>query len=74
MLTGIPMERKVEKTRVALTPGGVEILYCAFLGSEFSDTDYENFGATIVDSSTVLMQRSEMNLHVKTNDACESCL
>lgn len=82
MIIGIPRERITEENRVALTPGGVEILCslghrvliedAAGIGSEFSNADYQQHGAEIVSAARSLFQQCEMILHVKepTPDEC----
>ncbi|MBT8138555.1 MAG: alanine dehydrogenase [Gammaproteobacteria bacterium] len=75
MIIGIPKERKPEEHRVALTPGGAEILSAAGhkllvetgagLGSEFTDDDYRQYGASIVEKPETIFAQCEMVLHVK---------
>ncbi|MGB5324550.1 MAG: alanine dehydrogenase [Pseudomonadales bacterium] len=82
MIIGIPKERKSEEHRVALTPGGAEILCAdghtllvetgAGAGSEFTDEEYRQYGASIVDNAEALFARADMVLHVKEPTA-EEC-
>jgi len=83
MIIGIPKERLAEENRVALTPGGVEILCAqghqvlvesdAGIGSEFSNDDYREHHGEIVADVTDLFRRSDLILHVKepSPDECE---
>ncbi len=75
MIIGILKEIKTEEHRVAMTPGGVELLKKnghtivvqkdAGLRSGFEDLVYRDHGAEIVTSVEEIYQRSEMLLHVK---------
>ncbi|SMO86755.1 alanine dehydrogenase [Gracilimonas mengyeensis] len=75
MIIGIPKEIKTHENRVAIQPGGVVqltrnghdvfIQKSAGVGSGFSDKDYEQAGATILDDVEDLWQRAEMIMKVK---------
>lgn len=75
MIIGVPKEIKVHENRVALLPGGVTrmkrnghrvlIEKGAGLGSGFSDEQYVDAGAEIVDDVEKLWDRSEMIMKVK---------
>ncbi len=70
MRIGIPKETIYEEKRVALAPAGVDTLIRnghsvfiqngAGLGSNFSDEEYRNVGATIVYSAEEAFQRAEL--------------
>jgi alanine dehydrogenase len=74
MIIGIPKELKRNEYRVALTPSGVRVIierghvvlveYGAGKGSGFSDQDYENGGAKLLNAEQVYSQ-SEMIYKVK---------
>jgi alanine dehydrogenase len=75
MIVGILKEIKAEENRVSMTPAGVEIMVenghtmlvekAAGEGSGFSDMDYTNHGAEIVDTPQEIFGRAEMVMHVK---------
>src|SRR5437667_2592120 len=60
MLIGVPKEMKIGEFRVAVTPGGAEVLHAeghrvlvekgAGLHAGFSDSDYRKAGAALVDA------------------------
>lgn len=80
MIVGLLKEIKPDENRVALVPGGCEMLTQrghqvlvesrAGLGSGFSDDDYRQAGATIVTAAEV-WARSELVLKVKEPIAAE---
>ncbi|MBP1964994.1 alanine dehydrogenase [Paenibacillus aceris] len=75
MIIGIPKEIKNNENRVALTPAGVVSFVSAghkvFVennagaGSGFTNEDYINTGAEIIDNSAVLWEKSDMIMKVK---------
>jgi len=75
MIIGILKEIKVAENRVCMTPAGVEVLKqnghtvlvekTAGLASGFTDTDYIDHGAEIIDTSAEIYERSNMVMHVK---------
>ncbi len=75
MIIGIPKEIKTHENRVAIQPGGVvqlkrnghEVLIqkSAGLGSGFTDDDYKQAGASLVDDVNELWSRAEMIMKVK---------
>ncbi|MDH4319083.1 MAG: alanine dehydrogenase, partial [Desulfobulbaceae bacterium] len=75
MIVGILKEIKTEENRVAMTPGGVELMNHhkhhvlvekgAGLGSGFSDDMYRESGANIVSDPAEIYQRCAMVMHVK---------
>lgn len=81
MLIGVPKEIKTHENRVALLPGGVtkmirnghEVMVekGAGNGSGFSDDQYEEAGATIVDDIDELWEQAEMIMKVKEPIAVE---
>jgi alanine dehydrogenase len=81
MIVGVLKEIKTEENRVAMTPSGVEVLKLnhhtilveknAGIGSGFSDEDYLNAGAKIVDAPEEVYQRADMVMHVKEPLASE---
>ncbi len=76
MFIGIPKEIKTDENRVAITPYGVKILTennnkvyvqkSAGDLSGFSDEEYKNAGAYIIDSAEEIYSKSEMILKVKS--------
>lgn len=74
MIIGIPKEIKTHEYRVAITPSGVEELthdgnqvlieQAAGMGSGFTDQDYSDAGAEIVDK-VLLFTRSDLIVKVK---------
>ena len=75
MIIGILKEIKVAENRVCMTPAGVEIMTQhkhqvlveknAGIGSGFSDQDYRQAGAMIIDTAAEIFGRAEMVMHVK---------
>jgi alanine dehydrogenase len=75
MIIGILKEIKAEENRVSMTPAGVEVLVksghrmlverSAGVGSEFSDTQYEQAGAEMVSDPVAIYAQAEMIMHVK---------
>lgn len=75
MIVGILKEIKVEENRVCMTPAGVEVMKqhghtilvekSAGFGSGFSDEDYIEHGADIVEAPKDIFDRAEMVMHVK---------
>ncbi len=75
MIVGVPKEIKDNEYRVALTPGGAEMLAHAGHtvlvqagagnGSGFTDREYERLGATIVPTAADAWNRADMVLKVK---------
>jgi alanine dehydrogenase len=75
MIIGVPKEIKDNENRVAITPAGVEMLRQAGhtvlietnagIGSGFTDDDYRQAGATIVDTAEETWSRAELVLKVK---------
>ncbi len=75
MIVGVPKEIKILENRVALVPAGVELLKIAGhrvlletgagLGSGFSDEDYRQFGAEILDSPKEIYAMADMIVKVK---------
>ena len=75
MLIGVPTEIKTNENRVALVPAGVETFTArghdvvvqagAGVGSGFTDSDYTDAGAEIVDTSDEVWARAEMIMKVK---------
>jgi len=75
MIVGILKEIKPEENRVAMTPAGVEVLKQnghqvlvekdAGLGSGFSNEEYAQAGAEIIDTPQQVYARAEMVMHVK---------
>lgn len=75
MIIGIPKEIKCNENRVALTPGGVKSLKShghtvliennAGLCSSFSNEEYLQAGAEILEDKSLLFKRSELILKVK---------
>ncbi|MCG8460118.1 MAG: alanine dehydrogenase [Holophagales bacterium] len=75
MKIGIPKELKDNEYRIGMTPGGcrtlveagheVQVEASAGLGSGFSDQEYLDIGATILDSADEVWGRSDMVIKVK---------
>ncbi|UOF90273.1 alanine dehydrogenase [Fodinisporobacter ferrooxydans] len=75
MKIGIPREIKNNENRVAITPGGVEVLKnnghtvyiesSAGVGSGFADEEYRQKGATILSSAADVWTQSDMIMKVK---------
>ncbi len=75
MIIGVPKEIKDKEFRVGMTPGGVKTLIAtghvvlieqgAGDGSGFSDLEYKEAGATIIDSAAELYESAEMVVKVK---------
>ena len=75
MIVGILKEIKVAEKRVSMTPGGVitmtqnghEVLIekNAGAGAGYLDADYEDAGATIIDTPGEIFKKSDMVMHVK---------
>ncbi len=81
MIVGILKENKADENRVALTPGGVEVM-CqhghtvlvetnAGMPSGFDNATYKAAGAEIVDKPAEIFNRSEMLLRVKEPQTAE---
>ncbi len=81
MIVGILKENKADENRVALTPGGVEVM-CqhghsvlvetnAGMPSGFDNASYKAAGAKIVDKPADIFDRSEMLLRVKEPQPAE---
>ena len=75
MIVGVPKEIKANEHRVAIIPAGVEALtrkgHRVFIekdagkGSGFSDDDYREVGATILDTPAEIFQAADLVLKVK---------
>lgn len=75
MIIGIPKEIKPNEYRVACDPNGIKEIISrghqvlvekdAGLGSGFTDEDYKNQGATIINSAKEIFQKSELIYKVK---------
>jgi alanine dehydrogenase len=75
MIVGILKEIKSEENRVALTPGGVELIkqhghtvlveVAAGISSGFEDEEYFDHGAELVSTPKEIYARSDMIMHVK---------
>ncbi|MFJ5715084.1 alanine dehydrogenase [Neobacillus sp. NPDC093127] len=75
MFIGIPKEIKNNENRVALTPAGVVSFLTAGhkvivekdagIGSGFTDDDYVNAGAEIIDSAATVWAKADMIMKVK---------
>lgn len=75
MIIGILKEIKVAENRVCMTPAGVEVMIQhnhqvlieknAGLGSGFADSDYQQAGATMVETAAEIFSRADMVMHVK---------
>ncbi|MDH3349577.1 MAG: alanine dehydrogenase, partial [Desulfobulbaceae bacterium] len=81
MIVGILKEIKNEENRVAMTPGGVELMTHhghtllvetgAGLGSGFDDQIYLEHGAEIIATPEEIYQRCDMVMHVKEPQPAE---
>jgi len=75
VIVGVPKEIKDQEFRVSMPPGGVRTLVSAGhevlvergagLGSGFSDEEYRQAGATVVDTAEEVWGRAEMVVKVK---------
>lgn len=75
MIIGVLKEIKAEENRVSMTPGGVELLVQnghrvlveknAGINSGFTNSDYKQSGAELIDSPIEIYKIGEMILHVK---------
>ncbi len=75
MIVGLPKEIKEQENRVALTPAGVDGLVRAGhtvyvetkagLGSSFTDEEYKEQGAIILNSAAEIWEKAEMIVKVK---------
>jgi len=75
MIVGILKEIKIAENRVCMTPAGVEVMTHhkhqvlvetnAGKGSGFSDAEYVQAGATIVNTAAEVFAKSDMVMHVK---------
>src|ERR1041384_3396522 len=75
MIIGVPKEIKEQEYRVALLPSGAyqlikrghEVLVerGAGLGAGYPDSEYEQAGATLLDSHEEIFQRAELVVKVK---------
>ncbi|MES2764777.1 MAG: alanine dehydrogenase [Bacteroidota bacterium] len=75
MIIGVPREIKTNENRVALTPGGADLLQKnghtvlvethAGVGSGYEDDDYRAVGAEIVKSAAEVFAQAEMIMKVK---------
>ena len=75
MIVGVLKEIKSEENRVAMTPAGVEILMQhrhtilveskAGMSSGFTDEEYQEHGAQMVNSATEIYKKCDMVMHVK---------
>ncbi|MDY0405321.1 alanine dehydrogenase [Virgibacillus sp. 179-BFC.A HS] len=81
MIIGVPKEIKNNENRVAMTPAGVHSLVeagqsvmiekGAGLGSSFTDDEYKNAGAQIIDNAADVWAKADMIMKVKEPLACE---
>ncbi|OES46472.1 alanine dehydrogenase [Domibacillus iocasae] len=81
MLIGVPSEIKNNENRVAITPSGVATLVNAGhevmiekgagLGSGFTDAEYAQYGAQVIDSAKDVWDRANMVMKVKEPLASE---
>lgn len=84
MLIGIPKEIKNHEYRVGMTPGSVRELvhhghevyveHNAALGLGFSDQDYLNSGAKILNTAQEIFQKSQLIIKVKEPQAQECAM
>ncbi|MBN2394975.1 MAG: alanine dehydrogenase [Candidatus Atribacteria bacterium] len=75
MIIGVPKEIKNNEDRVAITPAGVKALSqanhqvlvqkSAGIGSGISDQEYQNAGASIIDTAEQVFEQSDMIMKVK---------
>lgn len=75
MIIGVLKEIKTEENRVSMTPSGVEVAVqhghtvlvekSAGIGSGFSDEEYQQMGAEVVDDPAEIYARADMVMHVK---------
>jgi alanine dehydrogenase len=68
MIIGVPREIKPNENRVALTPGGAELLIAnkhTVIGSGFSDDMYIKAGAKIIPTAAEVYGQAEMIMKVK---------
>jgi len=75
MRVGVLKEIKIKENRVAMTPGGVELMVAnghevlvetsAGVGSGFQDEEYVNAGATIAESAAAIYETCDMVMKVK---------
>ncbi|HLT56515.1 MAG TPA: alanine dehydrogenase, partial [Bacillota bacterium] len=75
MIIGVPKEIKNNENRVAMTPAGVVNLVNAGqtvliesgagLGSSFTDEEYRNAGAEIIESASEVWEKADMIMKVK---------
>jgi len=75
MIVGVLKEIKTEENRVCMTPAGVEVMKenghtvlvekNAGKGSGFSNKDYLNAGAEVVETPAEIFKRAKMVMHVK---------
>ena len=75
MIVGILKEIKIAENRVSMTPAGVEVMIHnnhqvlveknAGKGSGFADAEYQQAGATIVESAAEIYKKADMVMHVK---------
>jgi len=81
MIVGVPTEIKADERRVSLTPAGVAAFIShghrvvvqrgAGVGSGFSDKDYRDAGATIVEGASSVWKQADFILKVKEPQARE---
>ncbi|HKV53249.1 MAG TPA: alanine dehydrogenase [Candidatus Binataceae bacterium] len=81
MIVGVPKEIKPDERRVAMTPAGaaafrlhghsVQVERGAGLGSGFTDQQYREAGARIIDSAAAIWKRATMVLKVKEPQSSE---
>lgn len=81
MLIGVPSEIKNNENRVAITPSGVATLVNAGhevmiekgagLGSGFTDAEYAQYGAQVIESAKDVWDRADMVMKVKEPLASE---
>ena len=75
MIVGVPKEIKLQEHRIGLTPESVKVLTKkghevlvqnnGGLESGFTNTEYENAGAKIIDSAGEIFKKSEIIVKVK---------